>query len=182
VELGTQQGAVSSLVHMGATSHTNMLDVRECFSAHGAHLVVTIPSCSSAEAETVVLCRTYRLPPVCMSKQARRPFVPGSDFSRDGDFVAAYYTEPRRHKLVEAGREWRKVLSLCMSTNDTGWCLLHIDAACHLLLLFHAAAQRKNCRCFVNVRIRGRHGQEAAVQPGAIEHASHVHRARSWQP
>jgi hypothetical protein len=44
-----------------------------------------------------------------MSKQARRPFVPGSDFSRDGDFVAAYYTEPRRHKLVEAGREWRKV-------------------------------------------------------------------------
>jgi hypothetical protein len=41
--------------------------------------------------------------------QARRPLVPGSEFSRDGDFVAAYYTEPSRHKLVEAGREWRKV-------------------------------------------------------------------------
>ena len=110
--------------------------------------------------------------------------MPGSDFSRDGDFVAAYYTEPRRHKLVEAGREWRKVLSLCVSTNDTGGYLLHVgaSAACHLLLLFHAAARRKNCRCFVGVRIRGRHSQQAAVQPAAIEHASHVHRTRSWQP
>ncbi len=32
----------------------------------------------------------------------------GSDLE-SGDIVAAYFTAPYRHSLIEAGREWRKV-------------------------------------------------------------------------
>ena len=77
-----------------------------CCLPWAAHL--SGPSCRCAwhTRAPVVQQRSVR----SHAKQARRPFVPGSEFSRDGDFVAAYFTEPRRHKLVEAGREWRKVL------------------------------------------------------------------------
>ncbi len=44
------------------------------------------------------------------SKQgaSREAFVPGSEFGRGHDFVAAYFSTPNRHALIEAGREWRK--------------------------------------------------------------------------
>lgn len=83
--------------------------VSGCHIAHAAHLVVRSMTCPAAEAGAAVLHRSKITLHIHIVKQARRPFVPGSDFSRDGDFVAAYYTEPRRHKLLEAGREWRKV-------------------------------------------------------------------------